>query len=195
MTFDGVQYREADLVLPTKYAPRSPLTGPALGDVLRLGYAHARCHSQLVLEQTYGYSLRAVRPSFGSWASTWIRLAEGYRRIHVASTHLVAEIHYSALDVADLGRSFHRVVVVDGGNTDTGATTELTLDVQPAPTEAQRFSPFEDSRVYVARCEVGFGTIIPGNTCVVYVEGYALRGSAGAAYVPHHVCVWMETRG
>lgn len=199
MPFDGVQYREADFVLPAAYHPHAPLTGPALGGALRLGYAHARCHSQQIIDQQYPVNFRSMAWSdhLSFAAVTWVRIAEGYRRLHAEATHLVAEVHFAVLDASADAVAYHRVVAYSSPNTDTGATTETRLDASPlvGGPPPPFYSPFDTRAGYIARCEVELAAVPTGATAEVLVQGYALRGAVAAAYVPRFIGVWMETRG
>ena len=198
MPFDGIDYHEADLVYPAAHHPLAPCTGPALGSVLRLGYAHARCHGRRVLEQSFATDLRdtsGLTTRYGFAASTWVKVASAYRRLHREATHLVAEAHFAVPANGDTCRAFLRASAYDGTHTDTGAATETTVETRQIAGWIAGFSPFDPLDVFLARAELEISTVTLGVASEVTVEAYALNGSLATTYVPKHVTVWMEVRG
>lgn len=199
MAFDGTIYHHADLIYPAVYHPKSPLTGPALGDALRAAYLAAHRRGRRIIDQNYPITWRSaatLRERFAFSESTWGRIAEGYRRIPAEATHLVGEAVFSCLDADDESTAYHRVVAYDGSNTDTGSTTETELAVAQAADLEYRpyYAPYE-GQTYRARFEVTLSNVAPGAGREVYVQAYIERGTGGpGSYVPQHIGVWWEIR-
>ena len=194
MAFDGVIYHHADLIYPAVYHPKSPLTGPALGDALRAAYLAAHRRGRRMIDQNYTFSTTAqallVKTSFA-------RIAEGYRRIPDEATHLVGEAVFGSFVADDRATAFHRVKVFDGVNTDTGSTVETSLEIDFArdlnPEMSVRAPQYSYS--YRARFDVTLANVAPGAGREIYVEAYATRTSGAASpYFPEHISVWWEIR-
>lgn len=199
MAFDGKDHMEPRLIYPAAYHPKAPLTGPALGDALEAAYVAAHRRGRRVIDQNYAMNFRSPatqreRDKFTE--ATWGRIAEGFRRIPDAVTHLVGEAVFQCNDADNESTAYHRVCITDGSNTDTGATTETELAVAQAADLEWRpfFAPYEGP-VYRARFEVALSNVAPGAGREVYVQAYVERGTgAGGSYTPQHVSVWWEIR-
>lgn len=206
MAFDGVGYLDAPPIYPAAYHPGSPLTGPALGRALRIAYLYAHHHGRMIIDQPYPLAMREAstyqaRTRFAE--TSYVRIAEGYRTIPAEVTHLVAEALFAADDAYQLV-VYHRIVVTDGSNTDTGSAVETQVPIQ-ARERAQAgdpwYGPYGPRYRHRARCEVELDTVTTGAVRQVYVEAYGVRvyGTTptvlGAApYQPQHVGVWTEIR-
>jgi hypothetical protein len=210
MAFDGRDYLDASPVYPSAYHSKAPLTGPALGRVLRIAYMYARRHGQLVICQNYPLNFRNTASTLSHSVedhSTFSRVAEGFRYVPDQATHLVAQIVFMVWDPNDSTSAYHRIRVTGGGNTDNGSSTELALQNQVAtrgvivdtsfgPGGIGIGPPFEYD-TYRSRCEVALTNVSAGQDCEIYVEGYAAdrSGSPGRSYTPIVVTAWWEVRG
>jgi len=200
MAFDGKLYHHADLIYPAAYHPKSPLTGPALGEALRAAYLAAHRRGRRMIDQNYPVTWRSAatqRERFAFAETTWARIAEGYRRIPAEVTHLAGEAVFSCLDADNESTAYHRVVVYDGSNTDTGSTTETELALAQAA-DTSYLPPalrYYEGPTYRARFEVTLANVAPGAGREVYVQAYIERGTGGpGSYVPQHIGVWWEIR-
>lgn len=198
MAFDGVDYQAAELIYPAAHHPGAPMTGPALGSVLRAAYAHARSASRGLMVQTYGINTRTGARLGATSSTSWFPIAECYRRIHAEATHIVADCRFSTLlTYTDSLVAQHRIVVTTPTSTITGDALETPLGQREESGEVDQWSPFGAHASYRAQVELPLTSAAKGVLCMITIEAAATRfvGTVADVYQPHIVSAWVEVRG
>lgn len=218
MVFDGRQSGHPDtrLISPYVYHPRAPLTGYGLGQVLETAYFIAHNSGSPVLDQYYPVTWRSqdFRARMIITASSFVRVAEGFRYIPNAATHLVGEAVFTILDAVQEASAYHRVStsvggVVNGNTVETqisnptnGVNGRGGIDLSGIDLgyylAKNQFSPFGPKpQTYTAQFEMPLTSGQAGRyDCEIFVEAYS-RDRATAnnlSYFPQQYTVWWEAR-
>ena len=168
MTFDGRAYTGAAFIPPTAYHPNAPAVGHAAFSAMVSAYVASRYRGQLLGQQTYAQRWRyqAVAPSFSQ--TSYVDLAE-FLNVHLPAhaTHVGADVWFAHALGEETARATVRVVVTEGGNTDTGNPTTLELEGERVHAVWEGFSIFR------AQVEVTLANVARPNPVRVQVQGYA----------------------
>lgn len=198
MTFgDGREYVDALPVFPGRYHPHAPLTGPALGDALRIAYVHARHHGRLLLRQSAPIHLRAPRTSVFTANAVPTRIAEATVYLPKAITQLQVEVIYRVWSVSEGTSSAHYVEVTNGTDTDTSSV--IYSDVAN-PTPVAAWTPPElfwaGTPALRSLFTLTLDDVDDDQEVEISVYGSAAvrRTSAGQPYKAIMISVWGDTR-
>lgn len=199
------RYLSADLTPRVAHYPRAQLSD-LLGNVARNLYFAEQHHARMVLEQSYGYTMRDRQTDAGvqraGLHTTFFALARGRRTIPRATSHLVAWCTLAVHDLQQTTVHLQIEVVDDAAGSHVGTADHLSDQIVigvPALTEVQRRQnqaahPFTDgARVYQWPVEVSLSGLVPGRS-LIEVRGWAERLGAARTLQPLRIVVWAEDR-
>lgn len=196
MPFDGNSYGKIALIAPIEYHPEAPSVPGVVSKSLAGAYSYSRsCSAKRIGDQTYRVFSRDPRV-YGTTAWTaslsFEDIAEfGTRFIPGHATHIVARADLLVAGTSGISTANMRVVAVATG-TDTGATTQLSIDlsnyVQVGNTLGVNPTPME--------AEVALANITQDGQVTVTVQAF-ITDDAGAKTRPYgvaYVVAWWEAR-
>ena len=212
MAFDGIQHPAAELRYPYAYHPGAPATDDSIASALEAAYYCGRNNSVRLIEQVYPYNFRSpataiLNGGIVALTTNYIRIAEGYARAPLLSTHLRAFITFAAMPNLE-GRAQHSMTATDGSTTVAGQVFErsiATVDsalVRNTNNNGQRWGPFVADQPFASttttEVEVAISTLTLTSVLKIYVEGRALEGltfGTACEYKPLHIMIFAEVRG
>lgn len=191
MAFDGRFLTGAAPIGPVLHHPDAPAVGDLCAQSLRAAYLYGLHQATVIGTQTWPLRLRRLADQPKINVAALERVGE-WCAVHLATHHsrIVAHFAFGAVLIRDWIRMRARLVVVDGANTDTGATFTLDCNVETGqPRSALTATYAIEPTVQLVN------VTLPTSSARVYLEAQAVHGVTGVATtvayaVPLHATVW-----
>jgi hypothetical protein len=192
MTFDGRRYLGASLVQPITAHSEAPAIGDALLQSQIAGFFASQHRSKMIGNQTYAWRRVYRSPEATIVQPSGVDVAE-WPDVHMPThaTHVGVQVYFEHPEGAGEALAYHRVIVSDGTNTDTGDELSISLEGTAEPLEFTAGG----IAMFSAYAFVELANVTQPGSVSVRLTGYAqdLNGTHDWAYTPRAVTAWRWT--